>query len=343
MPNHVAPRYKSTLISITAIGSAALLLTCAPSSRRSPSPPELAVGLHFTNPVAPDGQDPWVIQRDGFYYYCYSRRGGIYVNKNRDIVKAIQMDGKKIWEAPAGTRYSSQIWAPELHFLGEKSFVYFAASDSDNKNHRMYVLEGKSPDPMGDYSFRGELKTPEEKWAIDGTIMQFDNGLFFIWSGWEGNENVQQNLYIARMKDPLTIEGERVLISEPEYDWERIGRPLINEGPGVLKNDEGDFFIIYSASGSWTDHYCLAQLRLTGENPMIPASWTKKRNPVLASSEDVISPGHASFVRSPEGTQNLIVHHAAKEPGSGWDRNIHIRTFTWDGEGNPDFGYGKGE
>jgi len=252
------------------------------------------------------------------------------------------MNGRKIWEAPPDTRYSAQVWAPELHFIGDKSYVYFAASDGDNDNHRMFVLESSSSDPTEGYSFQGELKTPGDKWAIDGTVMQYDSGLFFIWSGWEGNENVQQNLYIARMTDPLTIEGERVLISEPEYDWERIGRPLINEGPGVLKNDKGDFFIIYSASGSWTDHYCLAQLRLTGESPMSPASWTKKNIPVLASSDDVISPGHASFVKSPDGSQDLIVHHAAKEPGSGWDRNIHIRTFTWGTEGNPDFGYEEG-
>jgi hypothetical protein len=32
------------------------------------------------------------------------------------------------------------------------------------------------------------------KWAIDGVPFQFKNEWFFVWPGWAGNTNVEQNL-----------------------------------------------------------------------------------------------------------------------------------------------------
>ena len=43
------------------------------------------------------------------------------------------------------------------------------------------------------------------------------------------------------MSNPWTIEGKQVMITEPEYDWEKIGF-LVNEGPAVI-NRNGKIFI----------------------------------------------------------------------------------------------------
>jgi GH43 family beta-xylosidase len=140
------------------------------------------------------------------------------------------------------------------------------------------------------------------------------------------------------MSDPTTISGPRVLISEPDHDWERIGEPFVNEGPQVLQNN-GETFIVYSASGSWTDHYCLGLLRLTGCNPLDPKSWSKCRTPVFGGTGTVFSPGHASFVKSPDGREDWIIYHTARHRGAGWNRDINIKQFSWDIDGNPVFGY----
>jgi GH43 family beta-xylosidase len=290
------------------------------------------------NPIAPEGHDPWVIQKDGFYYYCYSHKGSIWVSKNQKLQDAVQFDGKEIWKSEPNKPYSKEIWAPELHFIQEKWYVYFAADDGRNENHRMYVLESKTADATGEYLFRGKIGDSSDKWAIDGTVMQYKGKLYLIWSGWEGNENVQQNLYIARMGNPVSIAGTRVLISKPDYDWEKIGKPLINEGPQVLMNKE-QVFIIYSASGSWADNYCLGQLKLIGTDPMDPNAWEKKNAPVFSGTATVFSPGHASFTKSPDGSEDWIVYHTAKHRGAGWNRNTRLQQFTWDIKGNPCFGY----
>lgn len=289
------------------------------------------------NPVAPIGNDPWVIKKDEFYYYCYSWDEGIRVNRARRLEEAVQFSGTRVWRPERTGPCSKHIWAPELHFLRERWYIYFAADDGENANHRMYVLAATTADPMGPYEFKGQLALKPDQWAIDGSILALDDRLFFIWSGWPESRNVQQNIYIAPMSDPTTIAGERVLISSPEHDWEKRGRPLINEGPTALCH-AGKVFIVYSASGSWGNHYCMGLLTLTGADPLRAASWKKREQPVFVGTESVISPGHASFTKSPDGTEDWIVYHAARHLSSGWNRNTRMQPFQWAADGSPLFG-----
>ncbi len=278
-------------------------------------------------------------QRDGHYYYCQSRGGsGVWVAQTDRLVDLGQSNFVRVWSPPAGTNWSKQLWAPELHYLRGKWYVYVAADDGDNAHHRMYVLEGTSQDPQAPFVFRGQLAATTDRWAIDGTVLKMpDDKLYFIWSGWAGAENVAQNLYVAPMGDPLTISGERICISRPELDWELRGRPLVNEGPEALWHD-GRLFIIYSASGSWGDDYCLGQLAWTGGEVLDPKSWVKKPTAVFAGTGQVISPGHASFVKSRDDTEDWMVYHTAKRRGAGWNRQVQIQRYFWNRDGSPNFG-----
>lgn len=292
----------------------------------------------FTNPIVRSGADPWVVQRGDEYFFCQSHGSrGIYVSRAKSPVSIGKNMPVRIWRPPAGEAYSKEVWAPELHYLRGKWYVYFAADDGDNMNHRIYVLEGTSQNPQDPFVFRGELKLPENRWAIDGTVLTFHDELYFLWSGWVGTENVDQRIYIARLKDPLTPIGDRVCISRPEYAWEKHGEPLINEGPEMLWHDQ-QLFIIYSASGSWGDDYCLGQLRFVGSDPMRAESWIKKPEPVFSRTADVFGPGHCSFVKSPDGKEDWIIYHAAKYSGAGWNRNVRAQKFTWTADSSPNFG-----
>lgn len=298
----------------------------------------------FTNPIVSSGADPWVTNWKGRYFHCFA------ANDNEiGITQAAQLpdigNGNNkvtVWTSPPSTSYSHEIWAPELHYLAGKWYIYFAADNGDNANHRMYVLEGKTQDPQGQYRLKGKISAFPDRWAIDGTVLaQEDGSLYFIWSGWAGFENDQQNLYIARMDNPWTISGERICISAPEYEWERFTKPFpgpyVNEGPTVLKNGP-HLFIIYSASGSWTDKYCLGQLTYLGGDILTQKAWLKSATPVFAGTDCVYSPGHPSFVKSPACNEDWIVYHAAKHKGAGWNRNIRAQPFTWHADGTPNFG-----
>lgn len=201
----------------------------------------------------------------------------------------------------------------------------------------MYVLESAATHPLTPFQLRGELELPDDRWAIDGTVLTISNQLYFMWSGWEGTSNVDQRIYIARMATPTKSTGERVCISKPEHPWERHGNPWVNEGPQALWNG-AKLFVIYSASGSWGDDYCLGQLEFIGGDPMRAENWRKKPQPVFSRTSAVFGPGHASFVKSPDGTEDWMFYHAAQERGSGWRRNIRAQPFRWNIDGSPNFG-----
>jgi len=316
-----------------------------------PDPRDTSITQTFTNPLLPSGADPWVVHRNGYYYYMHTMGNRLVLWKTRQLAHLKTAERKTIWAPPENTAYSHEIWAPEIHFIEGKWYVYFAADDGDNKNHRMYVIENASADPMdGEWTFKGKITDPTDQWAIDGSVFQYKKKWYFIWSGWEGDKNGQQNIYIARMKNPWTIKGERVRISAPTYDWETHGdlpgqtpsHVNVNEGPEVLQHG-GDIFLIYSANGCWTDYYALGMLKLINpEHLLDPGSWKKYPKPVFKGSKEngVYAPGHNGFFKSPDGREYWIIYHANSAPGQGCGghRSPRMQPFGWKADGTPDFG-----
>ncbi len=290
-----------------------------------------------SNPIHSGGCDPWVVAWEGSYYYCYSRGNGISIAKMPSLHK-LQPKGMAVFDPPRGLAYSEELWAPELHYINGEWYIYVAASDGYSSHHRMFVLKSTSDNPRAPYEMVGQITDPSNKWAIDGTVMELNGELYFIWSGWEGEKDGKQNLYIAHMSDPCTIDSERVLISTPEYNWETVEWPDVNEGPTVLQHG-GKTFVVYSASGSWGDYYCLGMLTLTGEDPMDPASWTKESTPVFTRREDVCyGPGHCSFSTAVDGSVWMI-YHGNQVSDTGWEgRSVWLAPVIFDEEGKPHFG-----
>ena len=307
----------------------------------------------YTNPLLPSGPDPYSCYKDGYYYYTHTMGNRLDLWKTKDITDLRHAEHKTIYTPPAGTEWSRDLWAPEIMFLDGKWYAYYAADGGNNKGHRLYVLENASPDPMaGEWVFKGKITDATDKWAIDGDVFRYKDRLYMVWSGWEGDENGEQDIYIAGMKDPLTIESARVKIGSPEYGWEKIGdikNPKndpphinVNEGPqGLVHGD--DLFVIYSASACWTDNYALGMLRYTGKGDILdPASWKKSDSAVFRQSpaNGVYATGHNSFFLSPDGKENWILYHANSKPGQGCGntRAPRAQKFTWNAAGEPVFG-----
>jgi GH43 family beta-xylosidase len=312
----------------------------------------IAEAQTFKNPLLPKGADPYSYYKDGFYYYTNTAGNRVELWKSETLAGLKNAPHKTIWKAPATGQYSKSIWAPEVMFLKGKWYAYFAADDGKNENHRMYVLENSSKDPMqGEWLFKGQIGDATNKWAIDGDVAKIDGKLYMIWSGWEGDENGKQEIFIAKLKNPWTVVGERFKISTPQFDWEKIGNlgdtnnPQhvdVNEGPQFLMH-HNKVFIIYSASGCWTDFYALGMLSADLKSNLLdPKSWTKYDKPVFQKSVEngVYAPGHNSFFKSPDGTEDWILYHANDKPGQGCGgfRSPRAQKFTWNADGTPNFG-----
>lgn len=287
----------------------------------------------FKNPVFAHGADPWVVRDGDDYYYCYSGGNGVCVNKIDALDKITPVGGKKVYTAPEGEAYSREYWAPELHKIGGRWYIYVAADDGDNFNHRMYVLGCKGEKPTDEYEMLGKITDESDKWAIDGTVLQYKGECYFIWSGWEGDVNEAQNIYIAHMSDPKTIDSKRTMLSCPDMEWERLGgKPSINEGPvALVKNDT--VHVIYSASGSWSDYYCLGKLTYSGDGDILDStSWKKSDRAVFEKTDKTFGPGHCSFSTDAENGA-WVVYHANLVSGSGWGgRSVWVQPVKWVGD-----------
>lgn len=306
----------------------------------------------FKNPLLPSGPDPWVISYKGIYYYTNTTGRNLTLWATPDITDLRDARKRVVWTPPQTGPYSHEIWAPELHRFNGRWYLYFAADSRTNETHRIWVLENTADDPLeGTWTLKGKVADSTDKWAIDPTAFESDGQLYLLWSGWKGDTDGEQDIYIAHLKNPWTVDSPRTLLSYPKYPWEHVGdilnRPAmphveVNEGPEILQHGH-NIFLVYSASGCWTDYYELGVLEAREGSDLLDAnSWKKFDHPFFRQdpAASVFGPGHNGFFKSPDGKQDWILYHAnsASGEGCGDHRSPRAQPFTWNADGTPDFG-----
>lgn len=274
---------------------------------------------------------PWILQRadpyvtrdeSGKYYFLasvpeYDRIAIRCAESLYDLDKAEEVE---VWHKHEKGPQSKHIWAPEMHYLFGKWYIYYAGSDVDDIwALRPYVLECTGDDPMKDaWVEKGMMTCADDDefsfraFSLDGTVFESGDSWYYIWAEKVGVGKQISNLYIAKMKNGYTLDTVQVLLTTPDYDWERHGF-WVNEGPGVVKRD-GKIFVTFSASDTGVN-YCIGLLTAEeGSDLLDPKSWDKNRYPVLSSSEahGVYGPGHNSFVVDDDG-RVVMVYHARTE------------------------------
>lgn len=319
---------------------------CKSSQPATPAPSTTAVDTvgKFQNPLLTSAPDPWVTYKDGFYYVMHTTGGNLRIYKTSAMSRLSSARPTTVWTAPATGPNSRDVWAPELFFVNGKWYIYYAADNNGvDATHRMFVLENSSADPtQGTWIDRGQLNFPDNKWAIDGTLLALNDRLYMAWSGWETDLGGAQYIYMSKLSNPYTVESTtRVRLSSPEYAWERQGFP-VNEGPEFLVR-ANKVFLIYSASFCGTDQYALGQLSAdTTANLLEPKSWAKSATPVFGpyGTNGTYGVGHNSFFSTRDGKENWLIYHANAAPGQGCGdlRTLRMQPFTWKADGSPDFG-----
>ena len=310
-------------------------------------PPPPPAANTFSNPILSSGPDPWIIKQGTAYYYMHTLGNRIAIWKTNKVTALNSATAVDVWIAPATGPNSKNVWAPEMHFINNKWYTYYTAgSSADLATQRTFVLENSSADPQaGTWVDKGKIyDAAADFFAIDGTVFNHNGNNYFLWSGQSSASDNTQRIYIARMSDPWTLATPRSLISSPQFSWESIGAPpAVNEGPEILKNAAGKVFLIFSASGCWTDDYGLGILSLRdGGDPLVAADWTKTPTPVFSKNvaASVYGPGHNSFFKSMDGTEDWILYHANPTTGLGCgnNRSPRIQKFSWNADGTPNFG-----
>lgn len=315
---------------------------------------ELAQPRTFINPIKSSGPDPWVLRVGDWYYYMNTTGQNLTLWRTRNMADLATAESKVVYVPPTGQPYSKELWAPEIHRFNDNWYIYFSADERNNLSHRVWVIENTDADPFeGEWTMKGNVGDPGDHWAIDMSVADIDGQLYASWSGWEGRTNGRQDIYLAKLKNPWTLDGDRVKISQPDQPWERHGdvpqawqrngeppNVYVNEGPQFLQHD-GRLFIVYSANACWLD-YLMGLLTYSGKGDLLdPKNWAKSAGPafVQAPENNVWAPGHGGFFRDKAG-QDWMIYHAnpSEKDGCGNRRAPHIQPFIWNANGSPNFG-----
>ena len=306
---------------------------------------------------------PWILQRadpyvykhtDGTYYFTASipAYDGIVLRHSDTLAGLKDAEEVRVWQKHDKGIMSEHIWAPELHYLDGKWYIYYAGGDIDDVwAIRPYILECADQDPMtGNWVEKGKMTRAEEDdfsfeaFSLDGTVFENRGKHYYIWAEKVGVGKQISNLYIAEMENPCKLKTVQVLLTTPDYDWERIGF-WVNEGPAVIHHD-GKIYMTYSASETGAA-YCMGMLSISEDADLLdPAMWKKERYPVLETNAEkgIYGPGHNSFTEDEQGNPIMVYHARTEEKIEGnplYNPNRHamLMKLTWGEDGRPVFKY----
>ncbi|WP_432570975.1 family 43 glycosylhydrolase [Kineococcus sp. SYSU DK005] len=340
------------------LGAAACGAIGATPAAAGPRPPGGALrtdaqvyGVTTPDLLVEQRADPFITRPvQGTYYFTgsvpeYDRlvvRGAPTIAGLRTATESV------VWRRPTSGRMGGHVWAPELHRIDGRWYLYFAAGDAENVfDIRMYVLESALPDPRdpAGWGTPREFTTPWGSFKLDATTFEHRGRRYYAWAQAEPELAVNTSLYIAEMASPFALKGRPARISTPTLPWEVRGFK-VNEGPAVLVRN-GRVFMTFSASAT-DDRYCVGLLTADEDADLLDtSSWVKSPQPVFETNVQTqrYGPGHNSFTVAEDGVTDVLVYHARDYAGySGTDplydpnRHARVQRLYWNADGTPSFG-----
>lgn len=296
--------------------------------------------------------DPFIMKApDGYYYFTASvpEYDGIRLRRAASLAALAEAGEHEIWHRHESGPMSFNIWAPELHFIDGHYYIYFAGGDKDEIfKIRPYVLKCESDDPIaGPWTECGMMQAADDDpfsfraFSLDATVFENKGFWYYVWAEKVGVGKQISNLYIARMESPTKLATVQVLLTTPDYAWER-GEFWVDEGPAVIRH-ENRLWLTFSASDTGPS-YCVGLMSADADSDLLdPLSWTKEREPFFASAPafGLYGPGHNSFTKDGDG-QDIMVFHArptekivTDDPLYDDSRSTYLAPLKWDAGGRP--------
>lgn len=300
--------------------------------------------MTFKNPIAHlETPDPFMTYDPvtAYYYMLYTHCNDVLIHRSRHAALCRKStDTKVVYRLGEGGGICSDIWAPEMHKAPNgKWYIYTSGaveSDPSGEKH-LFILESETADPFDGFHFKC-LPTPDV-FSIDPSVFCY-GGKQYICDSRVVMDRIpgEQVLEIAELDNPYTYGKKRGIVARVDYDWEKDNPGIwINEGAFFVERN-GRLFLFYSANGCWQNHYCLGVMELIGDDPCDAACWKKDPKPFLVQGNGVYGPGHASFFRSPDGSEVWVCYHTLKEDNPSeepMNRYANILKISFDESGYP--------
>lgn len=277
-----------------------------------------AIKTAYNTPFIAQRADPYIRFMGGKWYFTASvpAYDGIILRCAESVEGLRAAPERVLWHKHESGVMSRNIWAPELHLLDGRWYIYFAAGERDDMwNIRPWVLRCEGDDPMtGEWTECGMLTRADgdefsfTDFSLDMTVFEQQGRRYCIWAEKVSVGRKISNLYIAEMETPLSLSTPQMLLTAPTYAWERHGF-WVNEGPTVLEH-AGKTFMMFSASDT-SPAYCMGMLWKNAEDdPMDISAWHKVSHPLLRTdvSKGLYGPGHNTLFTDEKGDVYSAYH-----------------------------------
>lgn len=304
--------------------------------------------------------DPMALEYKGGYLFIATddehKQNFLKIRQTQRLAEIPGATDHVIFKAPEAGDMSGCIWAPEFHWVKDRLCLFFAAGKPHwyTVQSRIIWLEGEDPLKAENWSFPrrivkadGSELVPENTITLDMTAINTSTGYYVVWSQRKVLIDPIRcgtaDLFIARLNpdQPWKLASEPVVLSRPEYGWERI-HSAVNEGAFFLRRGKRIFMTFASALIDAT--YCTGMMETEdGLDLCDPANWVKNNYPVLHrfSIPGQMGTGHNAFVKDKKG-EEVILYHALDTRNymhdpTDWRRFPAIRPVVWDKSGFPHF------
>ncbi len=302
-------------------------------------------------PVAWHKADPCIGKWNGKYYFISTndldREHSIYIREADSIPGLVTAQQVKILDAYTYPHLGNLLWAPELHVLNDRLYVFHAGTPQEffeEQSHVMALKEGGNPLKASDWEMPVRVLKKDGSYlyensgkgiTLDMTVFEAGGKHYVCWSQRQFLP-VDQGawLYIAQIdpSEPWKLTTDPVLLSMPEYGWAN-NHTFVDEGPFALKRD-GKVYLTFSSAA--VDSTYVVGLMTGDENADLlnPENWVKENYPLLTSRsvEGEFGTGHNAYVTDDEGFV-WNTYHA--RPGVDGPRSSGIRRVHFNAEGFP--------
>ncbi len=308
----------------------------------------------FVNPVITGHNNTCFVVQDSLFYFIYNEFGHLKIACSNDVTKLLSGKVKSVFNMAAIGLID--LWHPQLTRIDGVWYIYVTADDGNTDNHRIHVLMNDSASPLdGEFKYVAKIQTdPDDNWAIHPYVFKYEGNLYMLWSGWEQKREYKETqcIYIARMKTPYQIDGDRHMISRPEQEWEiqyvqRGGYSytrypvLVNESPFFFCNDDTDkAYVYYTASANWTSYCCFGELSADKDADFLdPASWKKAPDPVFRQNRDkgIYGPSWPYIFFSPRCERYYLAYLTIGEETARLKKTVSLQPMSIK-DGHPVFG-----
>jgi GH43 family beta-xylosidase len=282
----------------------------------------------FTNPLDVKVADPCIVRFDGVYHlYGTAARPadadlGMPVWTSTDLVR--WREHPNAFRRSESTWGRQWFWGPDVKRVRDGYLMFYGAFRKSGDRPVGRICVARAGNPLGPFL---DERAPMFEWQGAGDVIdpfcleQADGSAVLYFAQVHNGRNT---IWVARLaKDLLSLADEPRQVLVPDQPWEV---EPVDEGAFVWR--DGDAFrMLFSFNDFRRPWYGVGMA--SAPAPLGP--WTKRTaGPVLRRGADLVGPGCAGLVESPDGREEWAYYHVHLAP-DGYHRQLALSPVRREG------------